>query len=280
MALNAFQWWILLNYIFKYPPEFEQKFFWFIKITPGMNVDIGTMLLTDILVYIATILTFYHSYKKYGFWKSFLFLTGSFVYTGLEETIWVYVGFQGNWGIPAFLTGNVYPPTYYWNYYKALTWFLAIPVNACFGWYFIAYGTVYLVETVIPEWDVNTNSGLFKISLVAGLLAMNMDLFIDPIMVRNESWYWLTSLKQNLYVFGIPIFNFVGWFLLIFFFSLYWNKLVSYEEKWGRNKTILVFYVGLVGLLFATIYLILIVAALLTPLYGINLSIPGAGGLI
>jgi uncharacterized membrane protein len=280
MDLNPLQWWLLFNYLFKYPPEFGEKFFWFIKITPGMNVDIGTMILTDALVYVATILTFYHSYKKYGFWKSFLFLTGSFIYTGLEETIWVYVGYQGSLGIPAFLTGTIYPPTYYWNYYKALTWFLAIPVNACLGWYFIAYGTIYLVEKVIPEWDVSTNKGLIKMSLVAGLLAMNMDLFIDPIMTRNESWYWLTTLNQNLYVLGIPITNFIGWFLLIFLFSMYWNKIASYFETWGRNKTVLVFYVGLVGLLFGTIYLILVIGGMLTPLNGINISIPGASGLI
>ena len=117
-------------------------------------------------------------------------------------------------------------------------------------------------------------------SAVAGLLAFNMDLCIDPIMVRNESWYWLTTIHQNLYIFGIPTTNFIGWFLLIFLFSIYWNKIVSYEENWGRNKTILVFYIGLIGLLFATIYLILIIGALLMPLYGLNLSISGTGGLI
>ncbi|MHA1376937.1 MAG: carotenoid biosynthesis protein [Candidatus Helarchaeota archaeon] len=83
-------------------------------------------------------------------------------------------------------------------------------MTACLGWYIIAYSMVYLAEKVIPDWDVDTNSGLLKISLTAGLLAMSVDLFVDPIMVRNGSWFWLSTLNENLFILGIPITNFIG----------------------------------------------------------------------
>ncbi|MHA1376936.1 MAG: hypothetical protein ACTSRG_01015 [Candidatus Helarchaeota archaeon] len=67
---------------------------------------------------------------------------------------------------------------------------------------------------------------------------------------------------------------------MIFLFSLYWNKIVTYIESWGLNKTILVFYVGLIGLLFGTIYFIALLGNILTPTFGINVSIPGPGGLL
>lgn len=272
--------WLVLSQFFKYPPEFGEKLFWFVKITPNMSALLPSLIFTDAVTYIAAILTFYHSYKKYGLWKSLLFFTGSFLYTGLEENLWIIAGYQGSIGMNSLLTGTIVPATYYFNYYKALTWFIAAPMTACLGWYFLAYGTIFLAEKVITKWDINKKSGLIKMSAVAGFLAMSMDLFVDPIMVRNESWYWVSTFKENLYVIGIPLTNFLGWFLLIFLFSIYWNKMISFEEKWGTKKTIIVFYIGLVGLLFATIYFILLVAGLLTPIFGINISIPGAGGLL
>lgn len=280
MGLTPLELWIILSWIFKYPPEFGEKFFWFIKITPQTNVSLPTLIFTDAVTYIAAALAFYHSYKKYGLWKSILFFSGSFLYTGMEENLWILTGYYGSLGIPSFLTGTIFPATYYFNYYKALTWFFAVPFTACLGWYFLAYGTVFLAEKVFPDWDVQKNSDLLKISLVAGLLAMSIDLFVDPIMVRNQSWLWLSTINENLFVLGIPITNFIGWFLLIFLFSIYWNKMVSYEEKWGRNKTIILFYVGLIGLLFGTIYFIMVLGGLLTPFFGVNISIPGIGGLL
>ncbi|MHA1299994.1 MAG: carotenoid biosynthesis protein [Candidatus Helarchaeota archaeon] len=280
MELTPIQLWIIISRLFKYPPEFGTKFLWFVKLTPESGGLFLPLLLSDIMIYLSAALVFLHSNKKYGFWKSILFLSGSFLYTGMEENMWIYAGYQGSLGIPSFLTGTIIPATYYFNYYKALTWFFGAPMAACLGWYIIAYSMVYLVEKVFPDWDSETNNGLLKISLGAGLLAMSVDLFVDPIMVRNQSWFWLSSLEESLFIIGIPITNFIGWFLLIFLFSIYWNKMITYEEKWGREKTTIVFYLGLIGLLFGTIYLLALVGSILAPFFGINISIPGAGGLL
>ncbi|MHA1376938.1 MAG: hypothetical protein ACTSRG_01025 [Candidatus Helarchaeota archaeon] len=121
MDLSPIQIFVILSWIFKYPPEFGVKFLWVVKLTPEAGVSFTSLLLNDLLIYSATAIVFYHSYKKYGFWKSFLFLSGSFIYTGLEENLWIFAGYQGSLGIHSFLTGTILPATYYFNYYKSLT---------------------------------------------------------------------------------------------------------------------------------------------------------------
>jgi putative membrane protein len=51
---------------------------------------------------------------------------------------------------------------------------------------------------------------LVPLVIVDGLLTVALDLILDPIKVREGDWTWL---DQGAY-FGIPVGNFVGWFLV------------------------------------------------------------------
>jgi len=243
---------------YHYQSDWWYKYFWFIKIDatnladPSIAAVVPTVIFMDILIYILAIMTFYHSYKNHGLWKSTLFLIGSFFYTGLEEIIWMTVGYFN----PLFRT-------YQFNYYKAgFTWFLCIPIGTCLGWYFLAYGCYYIAEKLFHNWDI------IRQTIVAGLIAMNIDLMVDPFMVRNESWYWLSTQYETIWVLGIPYTNFVGWFLLIFLFAIFWKKITDLKDRYGTIKTTLLFTVGLAGLLIGTILIIFIVAILFSPLNG------------
>jgi len=269
-----------------YPPDFLYKFFWFMKIDGYLLATNPTYLSTlpilipmEILVYVLAALTFYHAYKVHGLWKASLFLAGSFLYTGLEENMWILSGRLGTgiiFGLPLPIA-----PTYYFNYAKALFWFGAVPVITCLGWFFIAYGCFYIAEQFFEKWQTS-NASLLKASLVAGVLAVNMDLMIDPFMVRNGSWYWLSTQFENIYFLGIPITNFIGWFLLIFLFAIFWTKITQLEERFGKTKTTLIFFAGIAGLLLGTIYFLILIGIFLGVLYplGINISIPGWFGVI
>ncbi|MHC1591586.1 MAG: carotenoid biosynthesis protein [Candidatus Helarchaeales archaeon] len=269
-----------------YPPDFELKYLWFVKIDLAMLSDptyitaLPIMIIMEGLVYVLAALTFYHAYKTHGLWKACLFFAGSFVYTGLEENMWIFSGYLGN----GLLLGAPLLPvakTYYFAYNKALLWFFGVPVMACLGWFFIAYGTFYIAEQFFKDWQESTRS-LIIAAAIAGGLAVNMDLMIDPFMVRNGSWFWLSTQYQNFYVLGIPITNFIGWFLLIFLFAIFWTKVTQLEERFGKLKTTFIFFGGLFGLLYGTLYLLVLIGFALTPLYylGINISIPGLFGVI
>ena len=148
-----------------------------------------------------------HSKKKYGLGKTALFFFGAMIFAGMEENEWIV------------LSGRILGhPSYYFT--SSLLWFIQIPVYTCFGWYFIAYGTYEIINTIFP-----TGKRLVRTAL-AGLLGMSLDLFADPILVnvgrlltpQTDYGFWHWDMKGGLELFSIPFMNFIGWFLLIFFF--------------------------------------------------------------
>ncbi|MEA3486879.1 MAG: carotenoid biosynthesis protein [Thermodesulfobacteriota bacterium] len=71
---------------------------------------------------------------------------------------------------------------------------------------------------------------------VGGLIAMGIDLWLDPIATSPEIMNWVWGKGDFLLIFGIPLYNFMAWFLLVFLFAILWEKLPQMEKKWGRAK--------------------------------------------
>jgi uncharacterized membrane protein len=178
----------------------------------------------------AAIMIFYYSYHRYGLWRSLLFLTGSFIFTGLEEAMWI---LSGRFGLVF--------PTYYFT--KGGLWFFEIPFYTCIGWYVVAFSCVFLAEKVFP------NRGLVFQASIGAFLAVDYDLWTDPIMVNlfhalppANAGMWVWNMDNTLKIFGIPFMNFLGWFLVIFLFALLWKSIPSRVERWGKKKTTVLFY--------------------------------------
>jgi uncharacterized membrane protein len=116
---------------------------------------------------------------------------------------------------------------------------------------------------------------------VGGLLAMNLDLMVDPSAVRNLWWAWpqaetLATQQTTFWILGIPVTNFIGWFLLIFFFAILWEKVPPKEETWKRKKTTGVFFLYLAGLLGLTLLILVGAQILIAVLHvgGLNIGDP------
>jgi putative membrane protein len=73
-------------------------------------------------------------------------------------------------------------------------------------------------------------------AIIGGLIAMGIDLWMDPVATSPEIMSWVWGKADFLLFFGIPIYNFIGWFLLIFLFAILWEKLPQMEKRWGRAK--------------------------------------------
>ena len=95
-------------------------------------------------------------------------------------------------------------------------------MNACIGWFLLAYATMWVAGLVLPAAAAGWQAA------VAGLIAMNLDLWIDPVQTHPafRSWVW-ADLSGGLQVLSIPVTNFIGWFLLIFLFALVFDRLPS-----------------------------------------------------
>lgn len=52
-------------------------------------------------------------------------------------------------------------------------------------------------------------------SAIGGMIAMNLDMILDPVAVsvQNPGWVWIGGGPY----FGIPVSNFIGWFFVTFF---------------------------------------------------------------
>lgn len=208
---------------------------------------------------------FLHALRHYGFWKASCFLVGSFVFTGLEETIWILSG--------RFLGGRVENPlgeTFFGTYWftRGIVWFLETPLTACMGWFFIAYACVLTAGKVFPR------MGLWGRAAAGGLIAMGIDLWIDPVQTAPEVMSWVWAKGDPLLLFGIPQYNFVGWFLLIFLFAIFWEALPGLEASRGRTGASVRFF----GLVLAVPFAVFAVIWLWIYLLGGILSLVGVQG--
>ncbi|MEW6441741.1 MAG: carotenoid biosynthesis protein [bacterium] len=229
------------------------------------STSLGSLLFGDILSLALGWLCFVHARRHYGFWMASCFLVGSFVFTGLEESMWILLGRFGSFGsvnaVNAF--GEPVCGTYWFT--KGVLWFLETPVTACVGWFYIAYACVLVAGKVFPR------MGLLGRATVGGLIAMGIDLWMDPVVTSPEMVSWVWAKGDVFLFFGIPHTNFVGWFLLIFLFAIFWEKLPGMEQKWGRPKATALFFLGL----FATEIGILVFFLVWMPVLGKILSAAG-----
>jgi len=192
----------------------------------------------DLLTLFLALLVFLHSLKYCGFWMSTCFLIGSFVFTGLEESMFILLGRY----LPAGVVNAFGEPVTgtYW-FTKGGFWFIECPVQACVGWYIIAYSCVLTAGKVFPK------RGLLWRAVVGGLIAMTLDLWMDPIVTSPEIVAWVWPKGGHLIIFGIPDSNFVGWFNLIFLFAIFWELLPRLQARWGRARASGLFFLILVG---------------------------------
>ena len=200
------------------------------------------LILIDVIVSVMTLLVIYHGFKTQGKFKTTCFLFGSIIFAGLEECIWILGG-----------RFNIIPfKTYFFT--RGGLWFIQIPLSTCLAWFIIVYCCLYMAEIIFPN-----RRDVFQ-ALIAGILATSLDLFMDPVMVNLGStsrysdsmgmWVWLTTPSETFSIFSIPFFNFLGWFFIIVLISMYYKFILDEEniQKWGKNKSSIIFY-GLIPLL-------------------------------
>jgi len=114
---------------------------------------------------------------------------------------------------------------------------------------------------------------------------MEMDMMIDPIAVRYSWRGWFANSGDAIWILGdpstgdlgIPISNFLGWFMLIFLFAIYWKKITNKETTWGVRKIIVIFCLGLIPFLIATVILVGGLTILVSGLNGVYFPIPFGG---
>ncbi len=80
-----------------------------------------------------------------------------------------------------------------------------VPLWVGLGWGCIVYACIWTAELLSPRLSVRP--------VIAGLLAINVDLSLDPIAEHFGFWKWHNVPAQNYY--GVPFDNFLGWLLIV-----------------------------------------------------------------
>jgi Carotenoid biosynthesis protein len=104
-----------------------------------------------------------------------------------------------------------------------------------FGWIGISGSCLFIAEGILakPGEDMLTQRNLWwRVPLATGLIAVLVDLFIDPVAVAIGYWVWFV--RGNVY-YDIPLLNFVGWFVLMFLAPLAW-LLIAKRRHWGYAR--------------------------------------------
>ncbi len=121
-----------------------------------------------------------------------------------------------------------------------------------FGWIGTCGVCLLLAEGILARrgQDMLTQPRLWwQVPLLTALIAVGLDLFVDPIAVKAGYWVWFV--RGTLY-FGIPLLNFVGWFVLMFIAPFAWIWIARHRA-WGYGRKIAGAFAGLVPLMLAAI---------------------------
>ena len=123
-----------------------------------------------------------------------------------------------------------------------------------FGWIGMCGSCLFLAEGILarPGQDMITQHRLWwQVPLLTALIAVVLDLFIDPVAVAAGYWVWF--IKGTVY-FEIPLLNYVGWFVLMFLAPLAWIQIVQ-RRHWSYWRKVMVSLGALAPLCLASIVL-------------------------
>lgn len=126
-----------------------------------------------------------------------------------------------------------------------------------FGWMAVCGTCLLVAEGILARKneDVLTAPHLrWQAPLVAAIISVLLDLFIDPIAVAAGYWVWFAP--ANLY-YDIPLLNFVGWFVLMLLAPLAWIEIAR-RSGWSGVRMFVASLASLPVLFVASIVLSLV----------------------
>jgi putative membrane protein len=174
----------------------------------------------SLIFFLIFILLAYQSFWR-DVWKIFVIgaLTGFIfellgVNTGIPFGRYEYTGFP-----TSMIIGVPFPIIFAWGNYLTITYLL----------------TAYITERYRP--------------LICASLMATLDMAIDPIMVNRGLWVWMDN--SNLLWFGIPITNFVGWFVVSMIACIIYEKMgAGIRNIEGRRKIPIIYFSQYIAFIF------------------------------
>ncbi|MBN2065225.1 MAG: carotenoid biosynthesis protein [Candidatus Thermoplasmatota archaeon] len=179
-----------------------------------------------LLLFIATIaivwfLLVAYSYKKYGPKKTIMYFLPMIIAALFIESAGV-------------ASGRYYYPGYF-LYLSVVGG--GVPLVIVLAWsanLFLFFNMAKHV--VMPLYQKCNYVQLLLISFVAGSFAVCLDLLEDPLAHHNNWWIWEETVG-GIKFYEVPLLNFVGWFVLIFFMTF--ATALLERSRFSENRKVL-----------------------------------------
>ncbi len=109
-------------------------------------------------------------------------------------------------------------------YFPSKIWLFGVyPIEVTFAWVIFKYLSFCLAMLILEAFRIPHIVGVF----LTPLILVSVDLILDPVSVNiNNMWEWG---KKGRY-FGIPVQNFIGWYMVGLVPSLLWYVFPSTKE--------------------------------------------------
>lgn len=173
-----------------------------------------------IFLYLAGVLAILYAMKRLGTRPGLIISLGIMLLTIIAESLGVHYGlifgsyhYERDFGFQLF----------------------GVPVTIGFAWVMVVFTSMSHYEFLLHR--EKTVRGALVYSTVTSLLAVTMDLIIDPVAFKGrEYWIW----DQGGAYYDIPVQNFLGWFFVSFFIQCFlyvWMECEGFTTKWsGRMR--------------------------------------------
>jgi putative membrane protein len=189
----------------------------------NQNFGEHTRLLAPFIAVIAIVFVVlaYYAYKRYGWRRTVINFLPIIIATTIIES----AGVAG---------GRYYYPGYI-VYISVVGG--AVPLIIILAWSVNLFLFMNLGRYFISKLYQHQNRlQILLISLTAGVFGVCLDLLEDPIAHYNNWWIWEESLA-GIKFFNVPILNFIGWFVLIFFMAF--ATLLIERSRFSENRKVL-----------------------------------------
>jgi uncharacterized membrane protein len=167
--------------------------------------------------------TLAQSFYEMGFRNTLIFLAITSVVGFLAEVLGTNSGFP-------------FGKYYYTNFLGEKV--LGVPIVVPLVWFVIAYLSFSIARSAIEpalRGKMSRNSVIFRLALLSAFGAVAWDFMIDPMFSAYRYWVWTGQFLPLPELDGIPVSNFIGWFVLVTLMVYICSKVI-FTSSLGEMK--------------------------------------------
>ena len=157
----------------------------------------------------------------FGREQTSLFLWGSIIWTGAIENICVMTGCYDYF---AYVNHYSFAGRLLNGYGGWFSYIFVVPTWVCLGWFALSVPAFVISQRLLR------GKNIWIKTFFASIILVSFDMLEDPIAVVNEWWRWTFP---GYFLHGVNIGNYVGWFWILFFFGVLFERTVL-ERKGFR----------------------------------------------